>query len=456
MVKFKLRFKKIRRVVTVYGVAVVMISSLLGLGTVTPASELPTWDDIRAAKGNEAATANRIAEVEGLLGELRQQAGQVGDLAVQSESTFHEAEEALKSSKRRLLLLQEKHSNALLLSEELRHRAGGIAAQAYKTGSTSPGALLLLDADHAVEAANRLVMTNIFGGRTSELYAEADASARVAQVLQEQQESVLAAIEDQTQEAAKALQVAESMDRRARRSVAIEEESSSLLFEQLAELKGTTAQLESSRVRGLAAQTSYREQQEAARQMVLADDELGGTHSKDAGERPAVAVNPMPTDSETQDADGRSPEKPQTPVSPPKPEQSSPPVSSPAPSRPAPQPPAPAPVPTPPPEADIIDNPAAAQTYANSRKAAFSWDSGEFRCLINLWNRESRWRTSAQNSYSGAYGIPQSLPGSKMASAGADWRTNYRTQVDWGLGYISGRYGSPCKAWDHSESHGWY
>ena len=70
--------------------------------------------------------------------------------------------------------------------------------------------------------------------------------------------------------------------------------------------------------------------------------------------------------------------------------------------------------------------------------------------------RESGWNPSAQNASSGAYGIPQSLPGSKMASAGADWATNPATQIKWGLGYIQDRYGSPCGAWGHSESYGWY
>ncbi|MCH4250333.1 MAG: lytic transglycosylase domain-containing protein [Microbacteriaceae bacterium] len=79
----------------------------------------------------------------------------------------------------------------------------------------------------------------------------------------------------------------------------------------------------------------------------------------------------------------------------------------------------------------------------------------QFSCLVKLWNRESGWRTTAQNP-SGAYGIPQALPGSKMASAGADWRTNAATQIKWGLGYISGRYGTPCGAWGHSQSTGWY
>ncbi|WGD38430.1 transglycosylase SLT domain-containing protein [Lysinibacter sp. HNR] len=80
----------------------------------------------------------------------------------------------------------------------------------------------------------------------------------------------------------------------------------------------------------------------------------------------------------------------------------------------------------------------------------------EYDCLVALWNKESGWNHLAQNKSSGAYGIPQSLPGSKMASAGADWQTNPDTQIRWGLGYIQGRYGSPCGAWAKSQSSGWY
>ncbi|GAB6986501.1 aggregation-promoting factor C-terminal-like domain-containing protein [Nocardioides pyridinolyticus] len=86
----------------------------------------------------------------------------------------------------------------------------------------------------------------------------------------------------------------------------------------------------------------------------------------------------------------------------------------------------------------------------------FGFASDQFGCLDSLWMRESRWNPSAENPSSGAYGIPQSLPGSKMASAGSDWMTNPATQIEWGLGYIRDRYGSPCGAWGHSESHGWY
>ncbi|WP_245681659.1 lytic transglycosylase domain-containing protein [Actinomadura kijaniata] len=82
--------------------------------------------------------------------------------------------------------------------------------------------------------------------------------------------------------------------------------------------------------------------------------------------------------------------------------------------------------------------------------------SGQFACLVKLWNKESGWRVTAQNPSSGAYGIPQALPGTKMASAGSDWRTNARTQIKWGLGYIKNRYKTPCGAWSHSQRVGWY
>lgn len=80
----------------------------------------------------------------------------------------------------------------------------------------------------------------------------------------------------------------------------------------------------------------------------------------------------------------------------------------------------------------------------------------QFACIDQLWYHESRWNPKSLNRSSGAYGIPQALPGDKMASAGSDWKTNPLTQVKWGLGYINGRYGSGCGAWEHFLQKGWY
>ncbi|MGR0320505.1 aggregation-promoting factor C-terminal-like domain-containing protein [Agromyces sp. ZXT2-3] len=102
-------------------------------------------------------------------------------------------------------------------------------------------------------------------------------------------------------------------------------------------------------------------------------------------------------------------------------------------------------------------NPSGAQAIARDLMASmYGWGSDQFGCLVDLWNKESGWNVYAQNPSSGAYGIPQALPGSKMSTAGADWATSASTQITWGLGYIAGRYGTPCGAWSHSVSVGWY
>jgi hypothetical protein len=121
------------------------------------------------------------------------------------------------------------------------------------------------------------------------------------------------------------------------------------------------------------------------------------------------------------------------------------PASAPAPPQQQPAaPPAAAPVPS-----------GSAQQIAMAMLASYGWSSSQFSCLAPLWQRESSWNVYA-GSPSGAYGIPQALPGSKMASAGADWQTNAATQIRWGLSYIQARYGSPCAAWAHSQATGWY
>ncbi len=103
------------------------------------------------------------------------------------------------------------------------------------------------------------------------------------------------------------------------------------------------------------------------------------------------------------------------------------------------------------------------RTYSGSNRdigrqmaAARGWTGSQWTCLESLWTKESGWNHLAENPSSGAYGIPQALPGSKMGTAGSDWATNPATQIEWGLGYIAGRYGTPCGAWSHSQANNWY
>jgi hypothetical protein len=103
------------------------------------------------------------------------------------------------------------------------------------------------------------------------------------------------------------------------------------------------------------------------------------------------------------------------------------------------------------------NTPQGAQATARQMASAdYGWGDEEFSCLVSLWNKESGWNYQAYNASSGATGIPQALPGSKMASAGADWQTNAATQISWGLQYISAVYGAPCGAWSHSQAVNWY
>lgn len=104
----------------------------------------------------------------------------------------------------------------------------------------------------------------------------------------------------------------------------------------------------------------------------------------------------------------------------------------------------------------VVVDPGSARALGQAMALERGYGADEFACLERLWTKESNWNVTAENTSSGAYGIPQSLPGSKMASVAADWRTNAATQITWGLNYIEGRYGTPCGAWAKSQASGWY
>ncbi|MEV4845584.1 transglycosylase SLT domain-containing protein [Micromonospora matsumotoense] len=106
--------------------------------------------------------------------------------------------------------------------------------------------------------------------------------------------------------------------------------------------------------------------------------------------------------------------------------------------------------------------PASCSSYSGHRKTGCAmllregFKIDQMPCLDKLWTKESGWNPKASNSSSGAYGIPQAVPGTKMSSVASDWKTNPATQIKWGLGYIEGRYDNPCGAWAKSQSSGWY
>jgi hypothetical protein len=108
--------------------------------------------------------------------------------------------------------------------------------------------------------------------------------------------------------------------------------------------------------------------------------------------------------------------------------------------------------------APVTASVAVEQAYARAKASSlYGWGDSQFTCIVKLWNKESGWNMYAENTSSGAYGIPQALPGSKMSTIASDWKTNYKTQIKWGLWYFANSsYGTPCAAWAHSQSVGWY
>jgi resuscitation-promoting factor RpfB len=101
-------------------------------------------------------------------------------------------------------------------------------------------------------------------------------------------------------------------------------------------------------------------------------------------------------------------------------------------------------------------SPGTAKAIARELLTDRGWGDAQYNCLVTLWDHESGWNVHATNSSTGAYGIPQALPGSKMSTAGPDWENNATTQIKWGLGYIADRYNTPCGAWSFWQGNGWY
>ncbi|MCQ1996052.1 lytic transglycosylase domain-containing protein [Arthrobacter sp. zg-Y1171] len=410
----------------------VLASAVLTAAPGSAADPYPSWDDIQQAKSSESAKAAEAEKLEGLLTDLRKDAGSLGDAAVEAANRHNEARDALAASDKELAALAAQREAAAQQSDELMRQVAGLAAETYKSGGSAADSmtLMLLDTDASADALHGADLMDRVSSRAGNLYAGAVASEKVADGFREQEQEARNARAKLAAEAEKALQEAGASAAAAGKAVQDEEARKAVLLAQLADLHGSTAAAEEARLRGIAAEKAFQEQHNAAERAAA-----GGTVPK--GQQPAnppVGTAPNPP--------GAQP--PEVAVPAPQPA----PAPAPAPVQPAP-PPAPAP-------GQPVNDPAGAQNYASGRMGDYGWDGNEFRCLVILWNHESNWLTTADNPYSDAYGIPQSLPGSNMSSHGADWQTNYRTQVSWGLDYIKSRYGTPCAAYAFWQRNNWY
>lgn len=369
------------RLGTLSGALVVLLTA--GGLSAAHAVDYPTWDDIEAARANEAATAATIAQLDALLDGLQAEAARLGDEAVARESEFAAASTALQAAEATAARLDRQAREAEIAARRSAELAAQFAAALYRSGGADVTTTLLVSGtDETDDLLYRLGALGRVGEQAALALERAELDRNAARSLSDQAAVARDERDRLAAEAQDAADRARAASDAADAAVAEHQARLSVLYEQLASLKGTTVFLEQ----------QYRIGQENS------GPGAGGGGGGSGGGSGGGFVVP----------------------------------------------------------GNEVNDVAAAQYFAMVQLASMGFGSSEGNCLIWLWNRESGWRTNAYNASSGAYGIPQALPGSKMANYAADWRTNYQTQVMWGLIYISGRYGSPCAAWAHSQATGWY
>ncbi|MEO8282846.1 MAG: lytic transglycosylase domain-containing protein [Pseudarthrobacter sp.] len=398
-----------------------------------PPGGYPSWQDVEKARQSEAGTAAEVTRIGDLLGGLQTQAEALGNAAVTAAAEYAVAQADLQAASSRVDALAAQVAHAQEESSRHKREIGALAAQSYKTGGTNMGFFVALDAMQT-NSIHGLNIVRIVSDKTALLVSKSAESERISAALAEQERAAKTERERLAGVAATKLSSAQAAQHAMSQQVADEQQHSEELTAQLASLKGTTAAVEGEFRQGQAAQAAYEASQAAKR----AAAEERARRQAEAAARAAAQTAPN--------------QAPRNPA-----------PQNPAPGAPAPVPPAESPTPPPPPVVVVpsvpggaVNDPAAARNYAAGRLPAYGWGQDQFQCLAQLWTKESNWLTTATNPDSGAYGIAQALPASKYASAGSDWLTSYRTQVEWGLAYILNRYGSPCGAWNHSVIKNWY
>ncbi|MGY4544260.1 chemotaxis protein histidine kinase CheA [Arthrobacter sp. UYNi723] len=395
-----------------------------------PPGGYPSWQDVQNAKKSEAGKAAEVTRINGLLGGLQTEAEALGNAAVTSAAEYAKAEAALQAATSTVDALTAQTARAAAELGQYKKEIGALAAQSYKTGGTNMGFFVALDAvqNNSIQGLN---IVQIVSDKTAALVNKSAAAERISRALADQEQAARAERERLSGEARTKLDAAQSAQQAMSRQIAEQQEHGQELTAQLASLKGTTAAVEGEFRQGQVALAAYETAQAAKR---AAAQEQARQQAEAAAKAAALAAAQKP-----------APAPPAVPG-----------VPAPA--------PVPSPTPVPPPVVVVapsvpggaVNDPAGAKNYAAGQLGAYGWGQDQFPCLASLWTKESNWLTTATNPYSGAYGIAQSLPASKYASAGSDWLTSYRTQVNWGLSYIADRYGSPCGAWNHSVANNWY
>ena len=366
---------------------------LLSPGTAV-AAEYPSWDDVLAAKSDVAARETETARITVFIGELETEAGRLGDAAVAAAAASAAAEAERSAAEQRAGTLRAASDAADAAAAESAVELGRVGAVLARSGGADVALRLFFGAEQESDLLVGLSRAAQLANVYGGVAVRARATAADSEALSEQADVAEAERMRLAAEAAAAAEAAEAAHVAAETRVAEQEATLETLYAQLASLRDRSVELE----------RQFRIGEQAAREQA-------------AREQAARAASAAAAAAAAENAGGEASAAP--------------------------------------PPGVVVDR-AGAKAYAASVLAGLGWGGDQFRCLDLLWTRESGWRADAYNASSGAYGIPQSLPGSKMAAAGSDWRTNAATQIDWGLSYIASRYGSPCGAWAHSEAYNWY
>ncbi|TFV99072.1 coiled-coil domain-containing protein [Leifsonia flava] len=385
-------------------IAAVAAASLLALTVVPAASaeDYPTWDEVEAARSSAAATSAEVDRISDFITSLTAESARLGRITIEKGAAYTVAKAELDAATRRADVLVTQRDTAVAEAADAHDRYGAIVSQLVVSGGTeSLTVQLLLDHSSDTDLLYRLgAMTKLtqqaagLEDRAESRSNEADALSAQAAVAEKERDKLAAAAQT-------ALEEAQAAEQEAGARLAAQKEASATLQAQLASLTAQAADVEKRYTEGEAARKAAEAAAAAAAAEAAAAAAAAAEAAGDGGGGGGGGATPIYT-------------------------------------------------------GDVDSDPGAAQAYAAGAIGAYGWGGDQFGCLQRLWNKESGWRADAYNASSGAYGIPQSLPGEKMASAGVDWRTNAGTQINWGLSYIAQRYGSPCGAWDHSVVWNWY
>lgn len=393
--------------------AAALLASSVGIASSAAAvDDYPSWAEVEAARSSEAATAAEVERIGSALDGLQARAAELGDEAVTQTALYAESQDRYTTASAQETVLTARADAASALALASGTRLGALGAQLYRSGGSGLTVGALFDGEHADDLLFRLGTMTRLTEQAGRLTERADAERNAAEALTAQAEMMTRERDRLRGEAAAALAATRTAQQAADAEVAVQQSAGETMYAQLASLKNSSAEVERQYRTGVAAHQAYVEQQRQA-----AANAAASAAASAAAAAAKAAAN-----------------------------------AAAAPSVPPFVPPA---VPPSVPGGGVVDR-GTAQKIAAAQVTARGWGTGELSCLVSLWQRESGWRVNAYNASSGAYGIPQSLPGSKMQSAGDDWRTNPATQISWGLGYIASRYATPCGAWAHSEANNWY